>query len=105
MKGRKDELIITGGENVNPSEIEDYLLEWPDITAAAAIGIPDQEWGQKIVVVFTSDSEIVIDDLDEWLKERLANFKIPKQYLRVTALPLTTTGKIKRNILKTLFAS
>ena len=105
VQGRKDELIITGGENVNPSEIEDCLLKWPGITAAAAIGLPDKEWGQKIIVAFTSDNEIPINDLDNWLKKQLANFKIPKQYLRVETLPTTASGKIKRNALKKLFES
>ena len=105
VQGRKDELIITGGENVNPSEIEDCLLKWPGITAAAAIGLPDKEWGQKIIVAFTSDNEIPINDLDNWLKKQLANFKIPKQYLHVETLPTTASGKIKRNALKKLFES
>ncbi|SVB05527.1 uncharacterized protein METZ01_LOCUS158381 [marine metagenome] len=105
VHARKDDLIITGGENVNPSEIEESLLEWPGITAAAAIGITDTEWGQRIVVAFTSDNEIAINDLDNWLKERLANFKIPKQYLRVKTLPTTANGKIKRSVLKKLFES
>lgn len=105
VRARKDDLIITGGENISPSEIEESLLKWPGITAIAAIGIPDTEWGQKIVVAFTSDNEIAIDDLDKWLKERLANFKIPKQYLRVKSLPTTANGKIKRNALKKLFTS
>jgi len=105
VHARKDDLIITGGENVNPSEIEKSLLEWPGITAVAATGIPDTEWGQKIVVAFTSDNEIAITDLDNWLKERLANFIIPKQYLRVKSLPSTANGKIKRSALKKLFES
>ena len=105
VQGRKDELIISGGENVNPSEIEECLLKWPGITAAAAVGLSDKEWGQKIIVAFTSDNEIKITDLDNWLKERLANFKIPKQYLRVKSLPTTANGKIKRSALKKLFES
>ncbi len=99
LTGRRSDLILRGGENVYPTEIEQALDEHPDVQECAVIGVDDDDLGQEVgaVVVLHAGSNATEDDLRDFLKERLAYFKVPKTW-RVTQdlLPRNATGKIIR---------
>ncbi|MGX6509439.1 class I adenylate-forming enzyme family protein [Rhodococcus sp. SJ-2] len=99
LTGRRSDLILRGGENVYPTEIEQALDEHPDVQECAVIGVDDNDLGQEVgaVVVLHAGSNATEDDLRDFLKERLAYFKVPKTW-RVTQdlLPRNATGKIIR---------
>ncbi len=105
IESRRSDLIVTGGENVSPFEVEEALKKVEEICDAAVVGLPDKEWGQKIaaVIVFNKNQEVTEDKLRNELKKKLENFKIPKQIIVADVLPRTETGKIKRKALQTFF--
>jgi long-chain acyl-CoA synthetase len=103
LDGRRDDLIITGGVNVYPAEVEQVLSEVPGVAAVAVFGLPDDRWGQRVcaaVVPETSsggtDPERLIEALEAHAAERMAGFKRPKQYFTLEELPTTATGKLQR---------
>jgi acyl-CoA synthetase (AMP-forming)/AMP-acid ligase II len=98
LTGRKADLIIRGGENIAPQEVELVLESHPLVDEVAVIGIPDDEWGERVcaVVVARSDSEIREIDLIEWCHERLASFKKPERVIFADALPRNPLGKLIR---------
>lgn len=98
IESRRNDLIITGGENVNPNEVEEAMLKLPTIKEAVVIGVPDEEWGQKITAVVTlkNGKTPQIDEIREQLKDSLTDFKIPKELKIVKDFPKTETGKVKR---------
>ncbi|MFB6170296.1 MAG: long-chain-fatty-acid--CoA ligase [Haloarculaceae archaeon] len=93
---RKDDMIISGGENIYPTEVEDVLFDHPDVVEAAVVGEPDEEWGEKVVAYVVGD--VTGDELDDYLRESddLADFKRPRQYYLVDELPKTPSGKVKK---------
>lgn len=105
IKSRRTDLIVTGGENVSPFEVEEALLELDGIKEAAVIGLPHKEWGQMVaaVVVSNSSKKWSVDNIKHVLKAKLANYKIPKKIVSIDKLPRTDTGKIKRDKLDQLF--
>ncbi len=98
VQGRTDEMIISGGENVIPGEVEDVLLQHPGILEAAVIGRPDPEWQQAVtaVVVTANDAQIGLDELRGHCEGKLAPYKIPKRIEVVGELPKTPSGKLHR---------
>ncbi|MEE2056756.1 class I adenylate-forming enzyme family protein [Rhodococcus artemisiae] len=99
LTGRRSDLILRGGENVYPTEIEQALDEHPAVQECAVIGIDDEDLGQEVgaVVVLHADTNATEDDLRDFLKERLAYFKIPKTWkITQDLLPRNATGKIIR---------
>nr|WP_206040567.1 class I adenylate-forming enzyme family protein [Rhodococcus sp. HNM0563] len=99
LTGRRSDLILRGGENVYPTEIEQALDEHPDVQECAVIGVDDDDLGQEVgaVVVLHAGSSATEDDLRDFLKERLAYFKIPKTWkITQDLLPRNATGKIIR---------
>jgi o-succinylbenzoate---CoA ligase len=99
---RRTDRIVTGGENVNPVEIENLLLQMPNLTEVAVVGIPDIFWGQKIVAIVplhTTHQQVKIDDIKSFLSDKVAQFKIPKELIRTASIPRTQSGKIKRSTL------
>jgi long-chain acyl-CoA synthetase len=99
---RLKDLIITGGENVYPNEVEKTLITVPDILECAVIGVPDKEWGER-VVAFIKPREgrtIVTSEVNSYLKMKLSRFKVPKEYVVVDELPKSPLGKILRRELK-----
>lgn len=98
IHGRMDDMIVSGGENIYPSEVEEALYTHPDVTGAVVFGTPDEEWGEAVsaVVATTDGEEIPSDDLREFLGDRLARFKHPKEVAFVEELPKSGTGKIER---------
>lgn len=98
IETRRTDLIVTGGENVNPIEIEEAMEKLPSIKEAIVIGLPDEEWGQRVtaVVTLTNGSAPELSDIKEMLKNELIDFKIPKDLKIVKDFPRTATGKVKR---------
>ena len=93
VTGRIDRLVISGGEKIDPHEVEDAVGAITGVGEVLAVGLPDAEWGQKLVVYYTGQ-ELV--DWKEHLKEQLVSYKLPKEMLRVDRLPLDEKGKFLR---------
>ena len=99
---RMKDMIITGGENVYPAEVENALYEHPSIAEAAVIGVPDEKWGEavKAIVVPANGAEIDEAGVIAWARERIAGYKVPKSIDTVAALPRNPSGKILRKDLR-----
>lgn len=95
LDGRRDDLIITGGVNVYPLEVEKVLLDHPDVREAAVFALDDDRWGQMVVAAVVGPATDAA--LHEWLGERLAPYKRPKRIVHVDAIPTTPTGKVRRS--------
>ncbi|WP_394173097.1 class I adenylate-forming enzyme family protein [Guptibacillus hwajinpoensis] len=95
--GRKKEMIISGGENIYPAEIENILLRHPDVDEAAIVGFEDKKWGQKPVAFVASKNSVDVACLKVFMKQSLATYKVPKEIILITELPKTPVGKIDRN--------
>jgi acyl-CoA synthetase (AMP-forming)/AMP-acid ligase II len=102
VEGRLDDVIIRGGENISPAEIEDALLRHEAVATAAVFGIPDEEWGEKIVasVVASPGCAIDAEQLCRFVRERLGSIKTPSVVDIRLELPTTATGKILRRQLR-----
>jgi len=95
--GRADDMIIRGGENISPTEIEDVLLQHPDVAAAAVVGIADNEWGERVGAVIVPKphaADISVEDVRAWAKELLGSLKTPEVLASRDELPTTATGKV-----------
>ncbi|MFF6989244.1 AMP-binding protein [Streptomyces sp. NPDC010273] len=97
IEGRADDTIIRGGENIAPAEIEDVLVAHPGIVEAAVIGVPDPEWGQRIVAVVVGEGDPA--EVRQWVKDRLRSSKTPDVVVFRAELPKTETGKLLRRTL------
>ncbi|MEU6697891.1 AMP-binding protein [Pseudonocardia sp. NPDC046786] len=94
--GRRDDMIVSGGENVHPVQVEEVLNEHPGIADALVVGVPDQRWGRRLVAYLVpADPELTVADCDAHCRAHpgLADFKRPRGYRFVDTLPLTATGK------------
>lgn len=100
--GRAKDLIISGGENIDPAEVEQCLRQHPAVAEVAVIGLPDQEWGEQVVavVVLTVGSQGDASALIEYVRPRLAGYKRPRRVEFIDALPRTATGKIQKALLR-----
>jgi acyl-CoA synthetase (AMP-forming)/AMP-acid ligase II len=98
LEGRSDDVIIRGGENVSPAEIEDALLRHPDVTDVGVVGIPNEEWGESIAaaVVLRKGSPLSMTELRHWARTQLRTAKTPDVILAVPELPYTSSGKLIR---------
>src|SRR5437588_2169170 len=92
LTSRREDLIISGGVNVYPAEIERVLLEHPEVREAAVFGVPDPAWGQRVCAAVVADA--TREQLERWLHERLHGAHRPKHVIMVETLPRTPTGKI-----------
>ena len=102
--GRAKDLIISGGENIHPAEIEAPLARHPDVLECAAFGVPDPDWGEAVAVavVLRPGAQASDEDLRRHLAGQLARFKLPRRWLRLDALPRTALGKVQRQQLARL---
>ena len=102
---RKKDMIISGGENIYPAEIEDALLNNPKVADVGVIGYPHEKWGEavKAIVVVQEGQTLTEDELIEWCKGKIGRFKIPKSVVITDAIPRTPTGKILKTELRKLF--
>jgi bile acid-coenzyme A ligase len=96
LADRRTDLIITGGANVYPAEVEAALSEHTGIADVAVIGLPDEEWGKRVHAVVQPGVELTVAELDAHCRERLASYKVPKTWEFVETLPRDDTGKIRR---------
>jgi fatty-acyl-CoA synthase len=98
VDGRSKDMIISGGENIYPAEIENLLIECPDIAEASVIGRPDARWGEIVVAVVVpkADHAVSSEQVLKLLEGRIARFKHPKEVVVVEALPKTALGKIRK---------
>jgi len=99
---RKKDMIITGGENVYPAEVESALVDHPEVADAAVISVPDKVWGEQVkaVVVLKPEARLKDKDIIEWLKGKIAPFKIPKQVTFIESIPRSQTGKMMKSKLR-----
>ena len=100
---RLKDLIITGGENVSPREVEEVLYTVPEVEECAVVGLPDKEWGERVAafIIPKPGQTVAPDKVKAFLKTRLAPFKVPKEYVVVSELPKSPAGKIlKREVKK-----
>jgi len=95
LRGRASDLIITGGFNVYPREIEDVLLELPGVREAVVVGVPDERRGERPVAFFAGDADETA--LEAACRRQLASFKVPAAFLRVDALPRNALGKVQKH--------
>jgi malonyl-CoA/methylmalonyl-CoA synthetase len=104
--GRSKDLIISGGYNVYPKEIESYLDDMPGVLESAVVGVPDRDFGESVaaVVVPKPGEKLDPSDLIAGLKTRIAGFKVPKRVLLVDELPRNQMGKVQKNLLRERFA-
>ena len=94
LDGRREDLIISGGVNVYPAEVESVLDAHPGVVESAVFGVPDDEWGQRVVAAYVGAADP--DELARWARGRLAAAKRPKEVHRLADLPRTSTGKVRR---------
>lgn len=102
LAGRGDDLIIRGGENISPEEVEKALCSFPKIEEAACIGVPDPEWGQepRAIVVLKKGESATEEDILKFCKDKLAGFKRPKSFVFIDRLPRNHMGKLLRKELR-----
>ena len=100
--GRLDDVIVRGGENLSPGEIEAVLLDHPAVEEAAVVGIPDVEWGEGVAaaVVLGEEHSATEAELQEHVRSRLRSARTPQRILFVTELPFSETGKLLRRVLR-----
>jgi 2-furoate---CoA ligase len=97
VTGRVDDMIITGGENVSPGEIENVLSRHPGIAEIAVAGLPDERWGQRITAFVKRAGPVDATALDSWCRNSaLADYKRPRRYVFVRDIPKSPVGKILR---------
>ena len=102
LHDRSKDVVISGGSNIYPREVEEALLEHPDVSEVCVVGAPDPEWGEVVVafIVIGGAAAIDLDDLDAHLLARIARFKRPKRYLVVNELPKNSYGKVLKKDLR-----
>ena len=102
VEGRDDEMIVSGGENVFPKEVEDLLSRHDAVSDVAAIGVDDKDFGQRLraFVVLENGKNATEDDLKGYVKKNLARYKVPREIVFIDELPRNATGKILKRELK-----
>jgi len=102
LEGRKRDMIISGGVNVYPAEVEGVLEAHPGIAEVAVVGVEDAEWGERVraFVVKKPGTELELGDLKAWVRQRLAGAKVPRDFVFLPALPRNPTGKVLKRDLR-----
>jgi fatty-acyl-CoA synthase len=106
ISGRDDEMIVSGGENVFPAEVEDCISGHPDVVEATAIGVEDKEWGHRLraFVVKKDNANVTEDTIKKHVKDQLAKYKVPREVIFLDELPRNPTGKILKRELREIDA-
>jgi oxalate---CoA ligase len=97
LRGRLKELIIRGGENISPHEVEAVLLAHPQVAEAVAFGVADEKYGQTVAAAVVLRGEATVEDLRSQARLSLAAFKVPDRIHIVEQIPKTPTGKVQRS--------
>jgi acyl-CoA synthetase (AMP-forming)/AMP-acid ligase II len=103
VEGRDDEMIVSGGENVFPKEVEDLLSKHAAVNDVAAVGVEDEDFGQRLraFVVLENGKQATEDELKGYVKQNLARFKVPREIVFIDELPRNATGKVlKRELVE-----
>jgi acyl-coenzyme A synthetase/AMP-(fatty) acid ligase len=102
IEGRVDDIIVRGGENMSPGEIEDVLLEHEAVADAAVVGIPDEQWGEAVaaVVVAKPGRSVSEREIQAWVKDRLRSSRTPERIEFREQLPYNETGKLLRRMVR-----
>ena len=100
---RRNDMIISGGENIYPREVEAALGDHPSMPDAAIIGLPDPKWGEVVTCVLRDDAPPE-KELETWLRDRVAGYKIPRRWFRLPELPRNATGKVLKVQLRKQFS-
>jgi len=102
VSGRDDEMIVSGGENVFPAEVEDLISGHPEVVEATAIGVEDKEWGHRLraFVVKKQDASLDEDTVKHYVRDHLARYKVPREVIFLEELPRNPTGKILKRELR-----
>jgi acyl-CoA synthetase (AMP-forming)/AMP-acid ligase II len=104
---RKDNMIITGGEHVYPSEVQEIIISHPDVFDVAVIGLPHEKWGEQVtaVIVPQEKSKVKEQTIVDYCKDKMAGYKRPKKviFIRDEDMPRTATGKILHRVLRERF--
>ena len=107
LVGRRKEMMISGGENVYPAEVENSLSLHPDVRAVAVFGVPDPEWGEAVVAVVEPEPgrTVELGSLREFGRRGLAAYKLPRVLHLVDALPVTGSGKVDKPLLRSRYGT
>ncbi len=102
LEGRADDIIVRGGENMSPGEIEDVLLEHPSVADCAVVGVPDEQWGEAVAaaIVVKPGTSVAADELREFVKQRLRSSRAPQHIAFRDELPYNETGKLLRRVVR-----
>ena len=105
LAGRGDDMVIRGGENISPEEVENVLHAHPKVAEAALIGVPDPEWGQnpRAVIVLNEGESATEAEILDFCRDKMAGFKRPRSVVFVDELPRTSTGKVQRKVIREKF--
>jgi malonyl-CoA/methylmalonyl-CoA synthetase len=98
------DIIKTGGYKVSAIEIEEALRTHPQVLDCAVVGVPDDEWGERVCAAVVLASKLETEALDAWIRERLARYKLPRVWLLVDDLPRNAMGKVQKPAVKAMFA-
>lgn len=98
--GRHDDVIVTGGENVSPGEVERVISQNAAVKEVAIFGVADDEWGEVVHAAVVTDGSVSSSELDEYCRDRLAGHQRPREWVVLSSLPRTSTGKIRRAFLR-----
>ncbi|NBM14447.1 class I adenylate-forming enzyme family protein [Streptomyces sp. GC420] len=102
LKDRSKDVIISGGTNIYPREVEEVLLQHPDVTEVSVIGSADPEWGETVVACVVADGSVDAHQLDRFCRQRMTAFKRPRRYHFLDTLPKSDNGKILKSVLRTM---
>lgn len=106
LEGRADDVIVRGGENISPGEIEDVLLEHPAVADAAVVAVPDRQWGEGVgaVIVLKEHARVSDEQLQQWVRQHLRSSRVPGTIRYLKELPYNEMGKVLRRVLKQQFS-
>ncbi|HEV8495619.1 MAG TPA: hypothetical protein VGQ56_02070, partial [Gemmatimonadaceae bacterium] len=99
LRGRRGDLIISGGFNIYPREIEEVLLEDPRVREAAVVGVADAVRGEIPIAYIAAEEDFELSELERICRAQLASFKVPRAFVRIDALPRTALGKVQKHLL------
>jgi len=102
VTGRLDERIVTGGENVDPEAVADTLTAHPAVAEAVVVGLDDSEWGERVGALVVSEGDLDAEAVQNYCRERLAGFELPRTVGFVESLPRTASGTVKRDRVREL---
>lgn len=105
VTGRADDLIISGGVNMVPADIEAVLSTHPDVRECVVFGVPDPVWGQRVAAAVVSEADLDTATVRDWLRGRISDDKRPYDVLRLTELPMTANGKVSRSALAAMLTA